>query len=71
VGHRRGKVSRELEKVMNTVVYYVVSASCATGTCPQAVAAPVQPAPVVIYQAAPRPALPWLAPRPPVFMIVR
>lgn len=55
---------------MNTVVYYVLSASCATGTCPQAVAAPVQPAPVVIYQAAPRPALPWLAPRPPVFMIV-
>lgn len=56
---------------MNTIVYYVVSASCATGTCPQpavTITQPLQPVPVVIYQAAPA-AFPWIAPRP--LVIVR
>jgi len=61
---------------MNSVIYYVVSASCATGTCPQpaAMVAAVQPPPpVIIYQAAPRPLFPWLTPRPqqPQILIVR
>lgn len=56
---------------MNSFIYYVVAASaCPNGNCPQTAAAvPVQPAPVVIYQAAPRPLLPWLAPKTQVFIV--
>jgi hypothetical protein len=55
---------------MNTVIFYTLSA-CAGGTCPNMVvqAAPAQPAPVVIYQEAPRPLLQILAPRPKTVII--
>jgi hypothetical protein len=55
---------------MNTVVFYALS-TCAGGTCPpttQAVTV-AQPAPVVIYQAAPRPLLPLFQARPQVIVI--
>ena len=59
---------------MNTVTFWIVAASaCPNGDCPQPAVAPVQPVPVVVYQAAPRPLFPWLAPRPqqPQILIVR
>ena len=47
---------------MNSFVYYVVSAACSTGSCPQqpVIVAPVHPVPVVVYQAAPQPVAQWL-----------
>ena len=55
---------------MQTIVYYTLSA-CAGASCqPVTVqAAPVQPVPGVVYQAAPRPLRPLFAPRPQVFVI--
>lgn len=55
---------------MNQVIYYVVSASCAAGTCPQnantQVTVHLPPAAVYVEQAAPRPLLQFLQPRPKV-----
>lgn len=42
--------------------------ACSGGSCPQPVTVQ-QPAPVVIYQAAPRPLLPLFAPRPQVIIV--
>lgn len=49
---------------MNSIIVYTVAA-CSGGSCPSQVvqAAPVQPVPVVIYQAAPRPLLPIFRPQ--------
>ena len=56
---------------MTPFIVYTVAATCSGGTCPptMSVATVNQPAPVVIYQAAPRPLLPLFQLRPQVIVI--
>lgn len=53
---------------MIPILIFAAAQPCAGGSCPQAVTVQ-QPAPVVIYQAAPRPLLPLFAPKPQVIVV--
>jgi hypothetical protein len=56
---------------VNSIIVYTVAATCSGGSCPptsQAITV-TQPAPVIVYQAAPKPLLPIFQVRPQVYVI--